>query len=557
MPSVGPEPVDGVRIAPQGGYLAKRCPEAVQLDILRPVEPLPTSEFMTMLAEDGIEFEGEVFDTLRSTVAGAVDVDRALHRDVRAEVTIQALRAGAPLVIGGRLPVDDEAHRVGEPDLLVRVGARPKADGRWAFVAVDVKHHIVRDLDDASSADAIALLGLAPWVETDGADSSAAARWRDGDLLQLAHYQRLLEACGHGTAEGRWGGIIGSGRSLSWFDLDAPRWGWSEYLEGRVDVPLSSMDSYDVAFAHRLSVIDAALRHQLDPTLSLAAEPVAIKACPECGWRVWCAPRLEETSDLSILLGMNLHKRRLHRDRGVNDLHDLARLDDTTARLLAAGVDLVDLVERAAQVDPATPIAEIVPRRHRQVADLAGEGFRVASDLDRLCGRTFRYHDAQIGDLPGQIDGARARLGPRPAYRRRGVDELDIPRGDIEIDIDMESAEDGTYLWGVLHTERDLGGAPVLRYLPFVSWVTPASTAEIDAFARFWAWLRDQREHAARSGRSLRAYCYSKGAENTQMSRLARSLGLEDEVDAFLDSGDWVDLLAVLRGNWSPGGRWG
>jgi predicted RecB family nuclease len=547
MPGVGPDALDGVTIPPQGGYLAKRCPEAVQLDVLAPVEPLPTSEFMTMLADGGIGFEGEVFDTLRASIAGSVEVDRTLHRDVRAETTMQAMRAGATLVIGGRLPVDIEGHRVGEPDLLVRVGERPKADGRWAYVAVDVKHHIVRDLGDETTPDAVALVGLAPWVETEGADASTGARWRYGDLVQLAHYQRLLEACGHEALEGRWGGIIGFGQLLSWYDLDAARWEWSEYLDERVDGSLSSMESYDAAFAHRLSVIDAALRHQRDPTVALRAEPVAIQSCPECGWRVWCAPRLEEASDLSILPGMNLHRRRAHHDRGVSDLHDLARLDDTTARLLGAGVNLTDLTARAAAVDPATPIAQIIPNRPRQIENLAAEGFSTVADLERLSQRTLRYHDVQMGDLPGQIDRARARLGPFPAYRPRGLDELVVPRGDIEIDIDMENAEDGTYLWGVLCTERDRAGAPDVRYLPFVSWDSPAQVAELDAFGRFWDWLRDRRQSAATSGRTVRAYCYSKGAENTQMRRLALLLGLEDEVDAFVASEDWVDLLTVLR----------
>ena len=75
MPGVGPDPLDGVTIPPQGGYLAKQCPEAVQLDVLAPVEPLPTSEFMTMLADGGIGFEREVFDTLGAAIPGSVEVD--------------------------------------------------------------------------------------------------------------------------------------------------------------------------------------------------------------------------------------------------------------------------------------------------------------------------------------------------------------------------------------------------------------------------------------------------------------------------------------------------
>ncbi|HEY5026208.1 MAG TPA: TM0106 family RecB-like putative nuclease [Acidimicrobiales bacterium] len=547
MTTVGPDSSKGLRIAPQGGYLAKRCPEAVQLDVLRPLEPLPSSEFMTMLAEGGISFESEVFEALRSAIAGSVEVDRSLDRPQREQRTAAAMGEGATLVIGGRLPVDAAGLRVGEPDLLVRVGDRPKPDGRWAYVAVDVKHHIVRDGADEHTANAVTSLSTAPWVETGGAHTSAAARCNQGDLLQLAHYQRLLEAGGHEATEGRWGGIVGVGQLLAWYDLDAPRWDWSEYLDERVVGSLSTMETYDSAFAHRLAVLEAAQRHRQDPTVPLLAEPVAISACPECGWRVWCYPILEQTADLSLLPGMSLHKRRLHHDRGVADLHGLARLDERTARVLTGGVNVADLLERAAEVDRDTPIAQIIPRRRRQISDLAEEDIHVAGDLDRILGATFAYRDAAMGDLPAQIDRARARLGALPAYRDRGVDELEVPRADVEIDVDMESAALGTYLWGVLVQKRDQEPGRGPDYLAFVSWDPSAFTGELDAFARFWTWLRDRREDAQRLGRSVRVYCYNKGAEGTHMRRIATRLGLEDEVEAFLTSDDWVDLMAVVR----------
>ena len=52
---------------------------------------------------------------------------------------------------------------------------------------------------------------------------------------------------------------------------------------------------------------------------------------------------------------------------------------------------------------------------------------------------------------------------------------------------------------------------------------------------------------ASRDGASLKAYCYSKSAEQGQMTRIADRLGLRDEVDEFLASDDWVDLLEVVR----------
>ena len=244
-------------------------------------------------------------------------------------------------------------------------GSRPKGNGRWAYLPADVKHHVVRDArsEQESAAESFKIV---PWVETGGADASESARWRYGDLVQLAHYQRLLEACGHEINDCRWGGIIGVGQRLAWYDLDAPRWKPSEYPREQSTGPMSTMESYDAAFAHRLAVIDAARRYKQNPAVALLAEPILVPACAECGWRVWCYPRLEEACDLSLLPGVDMRRRRLHHQRGVTDLHGLAGLHGRTARLLDGGVRLADLTERATAVEPQTPIAEIIPRRPRR-----------------------------------------------------------------------------------------------------------------------------------------------------------------------------------------------
>jgi predicted RecB family nuclease len=557
MVSMVKHPPEPMRTGPQGGYLAKRCPEAVQLDVLQPVEPLPTSAFMTMLADGGIDFEADVFDSLKSDFAGASTIDRGLRRYQREELTVEAMTDGALLVIGGRLPVDVVGRRVGEPDLLLRIGSERKSVGRWAYISVDVKNHIVRDDPDVNAKSTAESLTILPWVETGGADISESARCRYGDLVQLAHYQRMLEGCGHAAAEGSWGGIIGVGPRLAWYDLDAPRWDPSEYLKQQAVGPLSTMETYDAAFAHRLAVSDAAIGHQQDSTIPLLAEPILIPACGDCGWRVWCYPRLEEADDLSLLPGIDLRRRRLHHERRVTNLHDLAGLDDRTARLVEAGVNLGDLIDRATALDPQTLIAAIIPRRRRQIANLTKEGVLRAADLKGLDRQILSYRGCGMGDFAGQIDRARARLGPHSAYLRREVDQLDIPRGDIELDVDMENVADGTYLWGVLVTERDRGGPPAVDYLPFVSWDPSAAQGELDAFARFWGWLTETLTAATTSGRTLRAYCYSKAAENGQMRRIAARLGLEGEVETFITSDEWVDLYEVLGGQLVTGTRMG
>ena len=109
------------------------------------------------------------------------------------------------------------------------------------------------------------------------------------------------------------------------------------------------MELYDLEFAHRLAVHAAALEHIGSADAPLLAEPIACRQCDMCQWRGWCAERLEETADLSLLSGVGVARRRLYKSNGVEDLHDLAALDWTTAELLRRKVDLVDLRARVAR----------------------------------------------------------------------------------------------------------------------------------------------------------------------------------------------------------------
>src|SRR5208283_4355797 len=181
----------------QGAYLARTCPQAVQPDVLRPCEPLPRSPFMAMLGQGGLDFEDRVFALLAAAVPGAVVIDPDLPRGAREASTLYAMESGAPLVIGGRLPVDEAAHRAGEPDLLVRSHALHAAstgtgtgDG---FLPVDVKHHgTLRAKKDQDADGAVTSNLEALFLGPSGPDAQLEAQWRWADLLQLAHYQRML-----------------------------------------------------------------------------------------------------------------------------------------------------------------------------------------------------------------------------------------------------------------------------------------------------------------------------------------------------------------------------
>ncbi len=69
--------MDGVK--PQGGYLAKRCPEAYSSTSSVHVSRCHLLQFREMLAEGGIAFEAEVFERITEAVPVAVVVDKVFR----------------------------------------------------------------------------------------------------------------------------------------------------------------------------------------------------------------------------------------------------------------------------------------------------------------------------------------------------------------------------------------------------------------------------------------------------------------------------------------------
>ena len=255
---------------------------------------------------------------------------------------------------------------------------------------------------------------------------------------------------------------------------------------------------------------------------------------PRVGWREW----------------------KIHRDHGVRDRAELAALDSTTARLVAAGIDVASLITEASALPVDTAVAEIpsMSRRTAQLSMLESEGFVSVGDLSRLDEVTASYSGAGLSSLPEQIDRARAALGPAPVYRRRGIDAIAVPRGDIEVDVDMENIEDGVYLWGALLTDRSDPAGTTHEYVPFVTWEPLTPEAEVENFVRFWNWMTEVRTAAHDAGRTFRAYCYNASAENTYLRSLGRAAGVPDQVEDFIVSEDWVDMLRVFDSQLITGG---
>ncbi|MGA8724681.1 MAG: ribonuclease H-like domain-containing protein [Acidimicrobiales bacterium] len=505
----------------------------VQNDVLHPALPQPIGPVVQRRFDQGNAFEASAISQLEGLVAAAQVIDAAVDDELDALVVDQVT-----LLLGARLPLDVEGRRVGRPDMLV-VG---RGGG---FRAVDIKHHMVLDATAPNDPHDAALISTLdrPILEDASPDEMFFARRREGDLLQLAHYQRILEAAGLAAEGGRWGGILGTERRIIWFDLDAPMWRGPSGTQ-------SSMERYDSEFEFRLEVIAAAQAYRSDPSVDLLAMPLRIGECDECPWWDYCRGRLQSgTGDISLLPRLGRREWKIHHDHGVTDRAALARLDPLTARLVSGGIDVVELQRLVEGLPDDTPVSDlgVVVRAKAQLTRLAAEGVSTFGHLMQLDPGTTTYFNSGMSSLPDQIDMARAALGPSPIYRRRGVDELRVPRGDIEVDVDMENIEEGVYLWGALHTVRQ-NGVTTSTYRSFVTWEPLSPLVEVQNFSEFWNWLQEVRTDARRRGQTFRAYCYNASAENTYLRKLGVGLGVLDDVSIFIESDEWVDLLRVVDG---------
>jgi predicted RecB family nuclease len=531
--------VVAIEVRPRDSSFAKQCPQRVQLDVLQPCDPLPDPPFLQMLYRAGNAHEDDTFALLFDGQDGAVVID-AEDLDAREWQTMQAVKSGALVIAGGRLPIDHESHRVGQPDLLVRHGE--------GYLPIEVKSHkALERVRKAGTGTALVSDVTGPFFDAGVVDVEHNARKHVGDLMQLAHYRALLDAAGIGSPDSFAAGVCGTEGVIVWHDLAEANLPAPEFGEGGRSGPMSALARYELEFTHRLGILQAAEDHLGDGVGVLLAEPIVCEQCDMCRWREWCGDRLEEVADLSLIAGVGAGRRGLYKAHGVDSLHDLAGLDWRTAALVRDKVDVADLLAKATGRPGTTPLGEVIASRPKQVSVLAELGLDTVADLKAIDARTLAVCAAGASNAAVQIELARARVGAAPAYRKRGVDAVVVPRADIEVDVDMENTNDGCYLWGALVTDRR-AAEPEARYVGFASWEPDIEAAELVAFEAFWSWLGEERARAAAEGATFKAYCYSN-AEQVLLRRIADRIGRgqRDEVDGFLASEEWVDLLDVVK----------
>ena len=493
----------------QGGYIAKQCPVRIQNDMLYPAPPVIDSLESLMRKADGNAFEASVLVELQMAAEPTwVFIEGDLDRISAVNATIAAMNSGAGLIFGAWLPADEIGRRVGKPDLLIRAGN--------GYIPVDVKHHLTLDVEDDAAVSVSALTSPDPF--TFELRAGWTRRKHRGDVLQLAHYRRMLEACGHASTSMK-AGIIGKESVVVWYDLDEPIWQTPAKSDGKKRKLRTSMEIYDFEFEFRLDIAAAAQQSQESSDVDLLVEPVSSGECPGCLWLNQCnLVLLAGSGDPSLLSGISYTQWRVLQDLGIKDRAGVAALSYRTARLMNSKAEPGDMID----LDPATAV------------------FGAAISL------------------PAAILNARAATGELPVYRLPGRTGIDVARADIELDVDMESTNDGVYMWGVLITDRANSGLVESGYLPFISFDPIDPAVEAMVFKDFWQWMTDLMTRARAAGVSVNAYCWYASAENTQMRRIAAADPvLAAEVAAFIASPHWIDMNQVFKESWITGGSYG
>lgn len=486
-----------------GGYAAKQCPVRTQNDHL-PIaaEWIPSPEDQARL-DAGICFEEQVFDQIRAVHPGAVWIDSHVCRDDAIEATVEAMRAGAPVILGGWLPDDPAGGRKGRPDILLAV--------EGGYLPADVKHHRSAEPKARRTAQVAPLDAPADWAPLPGWSAATIYRYSDG--LQLAHYSRQLAACKQHPGEHlQWGAILGSTRlpagggpealAFVWHDLSEPLGYTFSRSSDTGKKRRSLLERYDHEHHFRVKIAAAARQATASGDMTnLLVEPVGQGECRKCPYEQVCADQMgpDDPSALITVGGLDIREWLTLRRLGILTTADLAALDPDE--------------------DPG-----FFDDYHREVAHRGRDSART-----RLAGAIQRAQMIRDG------------LHITPAGDR----PIEVPAADVEIDLDIEwDTDDRTYMWGA--RRRAGGDEATAEYVAFADWSAEFdSPAERELAQRFADWLRDQRRQAENAGQTLRVFHWS----SPEPSRLRRILGVEDTADLLdPDTGVFTDLENVFKG---------
>ncbi len=471
-------------------YAAKQCPVRTHNNFSPSVLTLKEvrSEEQQAVIDAGNAFEAEIFVDLLKLHPTAVLVDGTSSRDEAIATTIAAAESGAPLVLGGWLPDDSEGGRSGKPDILIKVNG--------GYLPADIKHHKTVEV---AKRKAMRVSSLAkPGSLLDAERLTISERYYD-DCLQLAHYTRMLQACGlHPGDESLIGAILGTSlvslagadpeRVFVWYDLAAPvRYTFSR---SRGKVRRSLLECYDHEHDFRVQVAATArlITGSGDDPQPLVV-PIGYKDCPGCPYEQWCAEQMGP-DDASVAI-----------TRG--------RLDTREWRMLRRMG--FRSVEALAGLEPKNPA-------------FFDEYYPEVTHLSR---------NQALKRLRGAVQ--QAQLIREGIYFEPKTDSpVDVPRADIEIDFDIEwDKSNRIYQWGM--RVREGQDEETARYEPVVSFDDLDDVAEIALAEQAAARIMELRAQAEKADKTVAVYHW----HHVEVSNTRKF----DCVTAALD-GITIDLLS-------------
>ncbi len=481
-----------------GGYAAKRCARRIHNEWDRTViaDLVPVPAELQARFDAGREFEATVREEMRAALGGRCLIfdEGAFGSDV-ARRTLRAMADGVEVIVGGRLLDDVAGGRTGSPDVLLRVGI---ADDRPAYVAGDVKAH----LSTKPSARGSWLHSTLehPTLVTSALGRAPRTSDRFDDYVQLAHYARMIQACGYAPVEEPVMGFIigtdeppapgGGAHALTWLDLEEPL--FTTFSRSLGTRRRSAIERYDHEHGFRLKVAERALERVGSPDDPPAlVVPVVTDECDVCPWHDYCRVLLGPDAASAILQAGRLDVREWAAlaEVGVHTAMDLAAIDVTDESWWAEYLPQVTHQPRARE--------RLATAVRRAGMALAGQG------LDRIT------------------------TGP-----------ISVPSADVEIDFDIEwDTENRVFLWGALVTdEKNPEGA----YVDFTEIDALDAAAEHALGMRFLTWLREHIAAAAERGETVAVFHYS----HPETSHLVRVLGSNEPADVLPL---FVDLLPIIR----------
>lgn len=469
-------------------YAARSCPvkthHAFHPGMVKPAEPVSVSRL-----PGAAEFSAAVIERLKSGPARVVDLRQTEGSEADEQACLAAMGSGADVIIGGLLPRDWAGHRQGRPELLVRDRAGGYSPGTIKFQRVVDSRKDDQQFSYSSLDDLTTRLSGTGW--------RYRWHWRWANAIQLAHLWRLLETLGRAAAGGPKGVVIGNEVSFG----EGPLAVWLDLNEECVPAPatpgvtseaprsVSALNRYDDEFAQRVALAEAAAAAAPDDPPLLA--PVVNSECGYCPWWTVCRPQLDD-DDLSLRISkspLDPHEITVLRGAGITTVRDLAVAD----------------------------LESLLPNYLPQVQHRFG-----AEDRIRLAQRRSRllHHGRQLDRLTS---------GP-----------IDLPRAELEIDVDIEtSRDDRVYLWGFWVDD----GVTEPYYRSFASF-TDLDEQQEQALARAaMGWLREMV-----AGRTSLVFHYS----DYELIRLQRLTQPGDEVLEWANAyakKHFVDLFTVVKTN--------